>query len=661
MALINFKFLKETNIYVSGATVLGVAVLLFVFLMPRSVEAQQTTIPNVIVALNYPLPSGPDVLVRYGFVSDARFYIPSSWPIGGSDLYINTPNGTLENFQGYLKVSSFGGNQLTDSFYVQLFSGVTPNSGILYDCYSDNTKTAGDYVSTLNIPELIDMVFTGSQCDFDTTLDYGFKVFTSGETSSYDWFGSETNAGIVPTMLLQGTGGSDYESGSYVPPDLETINNYNTRFIDAQFSSPVISPIFPAGETYEWKQTLFGSATTSRIVVSYDAVSIQELVNTNNPRNALGQIDKGDTNWYDNVIGLQNQTSGTLLVTANTLAPNKGFFLVNGGGNNSIDAVRGTMSQANNATVPNAGSAFPNANGPQNGFIYFETDADSNINCYSFAFTTIDNWFDCEHDLTPSFPVGTGEVTIDTDFFLDVAEIDTNSPTLNPTTVLFSYSLIPETTISSRGETINNTVNGTSSVVTTLTSLVDGVYDLRIKFSNFGCSSALDGCPFPDAYIYTNFTMANGSLESVAPLENYNALLLPTGLEDASFETCGLLNIGGCINNSFKYLFYPSTASVAGFSDGYDDLTGKIPFVYATQAKNLMVGMYSGTAGVVPAVTVTTGLGEITFISESMITTSPFASLLPVLRGLIAGGLWVMLMIMLYRKTLSIHNREQVV
>lgn len=243
---------------------------------------------------------------------------------------------------------------------------------------------------------------------------------------------------------------------------------------------------------------------------------------------------------------------------------------------------------------------------------------------------------------------GTSTINIDVGYFLAEGEIDTTISELNPTLVQFQYDNASGSA-SSIGEAISNTTFGSQTVDTDLSGLPDGQYDLIIRFSNLGVPFGSPR-PFPLAYAYSGFTVAGGVLTTTVTPEFYDT----TSFENpATAQPCSITEIGGCINNSMRYLFYPSSESVDAFMTTYQTLETKIPFVYLYQSSDLLTGLYTGSAGTIPAISVSTGIGDITFISEDLVDDIPFV---PLVRTLIGAGLWLMLFTTLYRKTLKIHD-----
>jgi len=285
---------------------------------------------------------------------------------------------------------------------------------------------------------------------------------------------------------------------------------------------------------------------------------------------------------------------------------------------------------------------------------YYWNSSAGTITVLTAAQTTIDQYSLNQNTRFLNVDItGTSTIQIEADYFLDLAEIDTNVSEYNPTLVNFQYSLRPTTTFNGVGESINNTVAGTSSVSTQLSGLADGVYDVALGFSNAGCATGFSACPFPDTYIYSDFTISGGVLTATGTPEVYNS----TTFDETQKQPCSITEIGGCLINAGTFLFVPSSESISSVTSVFTELKTKLPFVYVFQASSLMTGLYSGTASTIPSIAVTTGIGTITFISEAQVAAIPYVG---TLRSLIAAGLWLMLFTLLYRKTLTIHDKVTV-
>lgn len=232
---------------------------------------------------------------------------------------------------------------------------------------------------------------------------------------------------------------------------------------------------------------------------------------------------------------------------------------------------------------------------------------------------------------------------IDTDDF--VGQYD------RPDVVLINISNLDTTQFESKQKLILPLSTGNASTTINLNNTIpDGEYSAQINFWNmFSQNFVLNR-----TYLTINFTVSGGSVITQAVVDSSDAIF---PFSATAYEECGITNITGCINNSFRFLFYPSTESIDSFTTQYQAVQQKAPFVYVYQASDLLTSMYNGTAGSIPALTLETGIGDITLISEPQLAEIPYVSLL---RTLIGYGLWLMLFTVLYRKTLSIHDKQTV-
>jgi len=238
-------------------------------------------------------------------------------------------------------------------------------------------------------------------------------------------------------------------------------------------------------------------------------------------------------------------------------------------------------------------------------------------------------------------------------YFIDTTEIVSTISEKNPTLINWSLSKRPTLTKESQSESINNLINGTSTATTSLVALSDGTYDLYVSFSNVGCVIGLSSCPFPLAYIYNYIIVTNGLVTFVGQNEIYNNLT-PLS-ETVSYEDCSITEIGGCINNSIKYLFLPSQEKINEILLTKDALFTKIPFVYLSEINTVVDEVLNSEQTQSLDLTLNLGFGEITIISREMIEAVPFVNLL---NQLISASLWLAFAIGMYRMALGIHNKE---
>jgi len=248
---------------------------------------------------------------------------------------------------------------------------------------------------------------------------------------------------------------------------------------------------------------------------------------------------------------------------------------------------------------------------------------------------------------------GVFETTISAQYFINTDEIVSTISVKNPTSVSFSLSKRPDTTSTTQGETIDNTVTGTGTVSTTFDSLTDGTYDVLVKFSNVGCSIGQSSCPFPLAYIYTYFVLEDGAVTTVGENEVYDNTVAPASI--SQYEDCGLSNLSGCFNNSLRFLFIPSEEVINDLVVTKDELDTKIPFVYVSDIQTVMSEIFNTEQSETLDVELDLGFGTVTLIDESMIANAPQAS---TIRTLLSYILWITFALGAYRMALGIHNKE---
>jgi len=244
------------------------------------------------------------------------------------------------------------------------------------------------------------------------------------------------------------------------------------------------------------------------------------------------------------------------------------------------------------------------------------------------------------------------DVKIGITYYLDPNEVNRNVSALNPTTVTVKYANRTNLQFSTLGFAIA-TSTGTGTVLATIPdgSISDsGTFDLLIQFSNGGCAIGLSPCPFPDSYIYTDFTLTGKAVSAVGLLENYN--YLPPTAGDREYVPCGITDLGGCLINVGIFLMTPSQESVDTFNEKTADLYTRSPFVYASQIPDI-VGNLFPTATENFDFGVNTALGHVSFFSTAQIQGLPYTS---TIRSMIEWSLWLGMAFLLYRKVMAIHD-----
>lgn len=243
--------------------------------------------------------------------------------------------------------------------------------------------------------------------------------------------------------------------------------------------------------------------------------------------------------------------------------------------------------------------------------------------------------------------VSSTTVTFNINYFLNLAEFQVgNRPDYISLNVLDTQG----NQIDVKSAFILPLIQGTSTKsIVSSASYPDGDY---IAYANFW-NVQNNNITFNRTSAILRFTVAAGTVSAYTATVDTGL----TELEPVEYEVCSVLDIGCYIKNAFKYLFYPTTTSIAGFLQLKDSLNQRIPFVYINQALSLKQQIYSSTASL-PTVSIDTGaLGTITFISQSQVESIPYAS---TIRSLIAAGMWITLLYGLYRMGLRIHDKETV-
>jgi len=255
---------------------------------------------------------------------------------------------------------------------------------------------------------------------------------------------------------------------------------------------------------------------------------------------------------------------------------------------------------------------------------------------------------------------GTASTTlVDIDYFLDLRDFNQNN---RPDTIQIYLSNSDSTQVALYSKLILPLAAGASSTVATLrptsytgdyigdTELPDGTYTAWIKFWNFSNQSYV----FPTS-VTVNFTISSGIVTASEVVDQTDGLM-PNN-QDYQYQPCSIIEIGGCISNSFIYLFYPSEQSVDSFISIYDTLSTKFPFAYFTDFNDSISSVFTSSTTATIAITVPFGtFGEIDLISAQQIEEVPYTDLI---RTLLGALIWVMMAFTIYRRTQKIFNQEQ--
>jgi len=300
---------------------------------------------------------------------------------------------------------------------------------------------------------------------------------------------------------------------------------------------------------------------------AYDFSNLAIYFGDYNPSTTSSQFTSTyQTRFIDQYISLTNTTATTSILTGQD-APQQCI--------NAEDQFEVTTYPDDNPYIPldtcGSGNAVNDAG------IYY-------IKYYESSSLTRTTIFQACTTTCPSNPLNT--IEIGADYFINLPEINTSISNKNPTLVQYELTKRPNTTVDTKqGETIDNQIQGTSTVLSTFTDLTDGTYDVYTHFSNIGCSLSVTDCPFPLSYIYTSFTLNNGTL-STSSIELYENTT--TSFTDVQYQDCHIINNPvGCLINAGIYLFVPSEQAINQLTTVFTD--SDLPFVQT---------MYSAFAGV---------------------------------------------------------------
>jgi len=482
---------------------------------------------------------------------------------------------------------------------------------VLYDnqdCQSE-IKTGEDYgLQNDNIPKLINFVFSGSECFLypDQRVEFRLSI---GSGSGY--YAKGINGS--PSFRVSDINGFEFYN------DLSATTTYQTRIQSVDI------------------ETEYGLEPESLQYERITGVSNPGTFQNSNLTSGIG--GSALDGKYITKFAINARTNGT---QSNVLLT----VYENGSPVSSVVVPVTTQSTAiwTDFVLPSPifvenGADFtirPTLDSGDNGYPYGEAGGTGSWNLRVYG--------------NEQAPLG---VNITANYLLNTSEIIATISEKNPTLIEFELSKRPATTTSSRGEAINNTVNGTSSVTTQFDDLTDGTYDVLAKFSNAGCTLGLSQCPFPLAYVYTSFTVAGNEVTSVGTNEVYdNVVVAPS---EAQYEDCGITNIGGCINNSLRFLFIPSQSAVNELLETKNTLDTRIPFVYVSDIRTVADEIFNTAQAETLDVTLDLGFGMVPLINEDMIENAPQASLI---RQLLSYMLWIAFALGAYRMALGIHNKE---
>jgi len=139
-------------------------------------------------------------------------------------------------------------------------------------------------------------------------------------------------------------------------------------------------------------------------------------------------------------------------------------------------------------------------------------------------------------------------------------------------------------------------------------------------------------------------TIADGTI-------GYQDITTSAGLQQLPEYECGLTALSGCLKNAFIFLFYPAGDTVAQFNTL--TLSDRFPFAYAYQVSTIRNAIFNSPQTASSTIQVSTPIGDMTFLSASMMAAVPFASLI---KTLLSAVMWFMCVLVIYRRVLASHD-----
>lgn len=233
------------------------------------------------------------------------------------------------------------------------------------------------------------------------------------------------------------------------------------------------------------------------------------------------------------------------------------------------------------STIQNGGPGYRLCNGP----------CDSFEPVPEFDITPLPTNFDIPGPYEDTFNTRFTDVSVagpntavefDIDYFLDTTEYNSNTrPDIINITVL-QHKLFSDPQVDGIQKLILPLADGDQNKVITSDHVYDDDnYTAFINFWNLNRNNFT----FSETSIVVEFDINGGVVTDFEIVEITNGLELDLTPE---YEECGVTNIGGCINNSLKYLFYPSATVLNDFGDVWQELSQLAPFGYITSGFSAM-------------------------------------------------------------------------
>lgn len=133
----------------------------------------------------------------------------------------------------------------------------------------------------------------------------------------------------------------------------------------------------------------------------------------------------------------------------------------------------------------------------------------------------------------------------------------------------------------------------------------------------------------------------------------YSDVSTSRGLSTLPEFECSIASMSGCLKNAFVWLFYPAADTVAQFNNL--TLSNRFPFAYAYQVNDIRNALFNTTQTASSTISVSTPIGNMTFLSAASMASVPFAGLI---KTLLSAVMWFMAVMVIYRRILASHDNQ---
>jgi hypothetical protein len=245
-------------------------------------------------------------------------------------------------------------------------------------------------------------------------------------------------------------------------------------------------------------------------------------------------------------------------------------------------------------------------------------------------------------------------LAIDASYFIEMSEIDTSSPTRNPTEVQVQWSLNPTTDVDARSYSALPLVQGDQTLTVDATGITDGIWDVYVGFSNLGHTMGINERPFNETYIQFSIEVSGGVIVASSTTEVYTG----QDIENPNNVQCSLTAIDGCISKAVMFLMVPGDYGMSYLDSVYNEMSTRFPFAYMTDFKDSITQIYTNPTTQTLGITIPfASFGDITLISGDMVSDFPLSA--PI-KTLLSALLWVMLATQMWRRTQRIFNPSHI-